>query len=154
MSAGTTVPGSTEYERRAVVYVLVDHINGRLFDPTPKHNAAEVDLRDAYAQDRLAPYPDIRDHYEMRQMHDDERRRSDRAWARDALDAIYSGGIVPGRPRPTMEQVLRMLVAEGPYGANRKEICQAFNRDGGRVSGALTMLHDAGVIVSLPEVKR
>lgn len=141
-------------ERDAIVYVLRDHLQGRPYYPTPRRNAAEMDLEEIYLQDRLALYPQVRDRFEERQMRQAAARRTNKTWALDAIDALYRGVPIPGRIRLRYTQVLQTLVDAGPAGANRKEICRRYGIDGGRVSAAMTNLHDAGVIFPLQGVKR
>jgi hypothetical protein len=147
-------PTPGEDERLAVVYVLREHVNGRSIHAEPLHNAAERDLTAIYAQNRLIAYPDIRDRFEQRQLADADAQRKNRAWALAALDAIYSGRPVPGRRRPRFEQCLRTLVDGGQRGATRKEVCRRYGVDGGKVSGALSTLHAAGICFPLVGVKR
>lgn len=141
-------------ERDAIVYVLKSHINNRPFHEAPIKNAAARDLDAIYAADKLVHYPVERDNYESRQLKDEDRKRTNRAWAEDAIDAIYSGKPIPGKSHQRWEQILTALVAAGPMGQTRPEICRLYRVDGGRVSGALTTLHEAGVIFSLIGVKR
>jgi len=149
-----SVLGGTKKEREAIVYVLADHVNSRPFIAQPRRNAAELDLEEAFGIDRIAPYPDIQDRFLMRQSERAKRIRSNRAWSLDALDAIYAGTPIPGNKRDRWEDVLRSLVLAGPVGRNRKEICMQYTVDGGRVSAAMTFLHEAGIIFPLEGVKR
>jgi predicted transcriptional regulator len=71
-----------------------------------------------------------------------------------ALDALYQGNPVPGAKHLQRERVLDMLRIAGPEGATRKEICRAYGVDGGKISAALTMLHECGVIYPLMGVRR
>lgn len=155
MTAGVNppaVPG--EVERKAEVYVLRDHLQGRPYRLAPTRNAADRDLEEIYFFDHLANYPDVRTRYEARAALEAERRRTNRAWALDAIDALYRGAPVPGRQRPRFVQVLRLLITAGPAGVTRKEVCRTYGVDGGKVSGALTTLHEAGVCFPLQGVKR
>lgn len=146
--------GVSPREREAVVYVLHEHIAGRPFNAEPLKNAAARDLDEIYAADGLTAYPVIRDRYESRALAEGERKRTNRRWADATVDAIYAGAPVPGRMRLRAEQVLHALVAAGPMGQTRKEICTLYRIDGGRVSAAMTLLHECGAIVSLVGVKR
>jgi len=149
-----TPPRPKRKERPAIVYVLREHINNRPFNLTPLKNAAARDLDEIYAADRLVNYPVVRDRYMWRDLREQASRASNYAWAQMALDALYAGKPIPGLPRDRYEQVLTRLVVNGQHGATRIEICQHYRIDGGRVSGALTQLHSAGVIFSLPGVLR
>jgi hypothetical protein len=148
------VPRKKRDERKAIVYVLKEHLNGRDFNEHPNKNASAWDLDEIYAQDRLVNYPVVRDRYEWRLLAEQTRKASNYAWAQIALDALYAGRPIPGLPRDRYEQVLTQLVIAGPDGRTRPEICRRYGIDGGRVSAALTYLHEAGVIFSLPGVLR
>lgn len=146
--------GTSASERDAIVYVLAEFINNRPYNPKPLKNQAARELDEIYAIDGLAAYPAIRDAYESRALAEKERIRTNRPWADAAVDAIYAGKPIPGKPKVRAEQVLTALVAAGPRGQTRKEICALYRIDGGRVSAAMTLLHECGAIVSLPGEKR
>jgi hypothetical protein len=141
-------------ERVSIVYVLREHIAGRTFNPHPNKNAAAVDLDAIYEEDGLVNYPVVRDRYMWRDLAKQNRMASNYAWGQMALDALYAGKPIPGIPRDRYEQVLTQLWIAGARGMTRPEICFKYRIDGGRVSAALTYLHEAGVIVSLPGVLR
>lgn len=149
-----TLGGTSPGEREAIVYVLHEFINGRPFNAGPLKNLAARELDEIYAIDKLANYPAIRDAYESRDLAEQDRIRTNRPWADLAVDALHAGKPIPGKPKVRAEQVLTVLVKAGTVGATRKEICAVYNIDGGRVSGAMTLLHECGAIVSLEGVKR
>ncbi len=154
MTVPPVAPRPKRKERLAIVYVLQEHLAGRDFNPHPNKNAAAVDLDEIYLLDGLVNYPVVRDRYMWRDLATQVRKASNYTCAQMALDALYAGKPIPGTPRDRYEQVLTRLVVNGQHGATRIEICQHYRIDGGRVSAALSQLHEAGVIFSLPGVLR
>jgi hypothetical protein len=141
-------------EKKAIVYVWRAYINDREIEPKPKRNAAETDLAAMYAIDHLDSYPGMRERFERREKARAKTRDKSRIWATKEIDHILYDGIAPLPRRPRYTQVLRALLAARANGMNRKEICRLYGIDGGRISGAMTMLHDAGIIFPLTGVLR
>jgi hypothetical protein len=58
------------------------------------------------------------------------------------------------RRRALMQKPLyHYVAAQGAHGATRAEACREFNNDGGAISSALTVMHKAGVLARLTEVR-
>ena len=151
-SGAMSHPGSNE--RKAEIYVLREHINGRPYHDAPNPNAAHKDLAAIYAVDRLAAYPVIKDNFEHRELKRNKRIRDNKAWASLAIDAIIHGTPIPTAANSKVKReravlILKTLLVAGPLGATRKEICSDHGIDGGKVSGALSLLHEAAVIARL-----
>lgn len=138
----------------AEVYVLARHVGNRPHRPSPLPNAGDRVLLHQYAQDGLQEYPALAHYVQTRNLAQAERARSNRTWALGYL----AGSTVPARPGPSMPvsrqrmaDVLDVVVDAGYLGVTRPEVCRILNRDGGKVSAALTMLHEAGIIFALHE---
>lgn len=143
MAPATPPPPPTHH-----VYVLSTYIDGRAVMPLQR-NAADQALRHQYALDSLAAYPALRDHLEEAILQEATHRREMQRWASDTLDRIALGQPVKFRPR--LAQVLEQVWLSRRTGITRKEVSEVLDRDGGPVSGALTALHQGGVIVPLTE---
>jgi hypothetical protein len=136
------------------VYVLKRNTNSRAYLMSPSTNAERPDTDFFYDAGIYDAYPSMREGYEARRAKERRKVSQVQDWATRALNALDMGHPVPPNKREALEIVLKAIYDVGTYGMTRAEICRTFNRDGGKISGAMTDLHSAGIIFPLDGVRR
>lgn len=147
-------PLDTRDETTGDVYVLSRYVGNREVREHIYHNAERPDTDLFYEEGYYDDFPDRKKHYEDRRAKEKRARHALQDWSAAALDALELGKPMPYHRRDALPMVLEEAWHARRHGVTRPELCRTLNRDGGKISGVLSDLHDAGIIFPLEGVRR